>query len=169
MILNLQNSYFFCKICMRYSNSDIMASIITGLFKSQSQSKKISEDLERAGFNNSDYILYLHDDHISKEVKTSIWQSFFNDTTRLEDESLAISVKVNEQELKEKVVQIFTENKVIHYNYFENIKFSDAMSLDYLKKIVSLRAKSEIFSSPEVRHHGQHSGMSSEVLFGKGE
>ena len=94
-----------------------MASIITGLFESQSQSKKISEDLEKAGFDNSDYIIYLHEEPVSREVKTSLWQLFFNDDVTLEDDSLAVTVKVNEQELKEKAVQIFTENKVIHYNY----------------------------------------------------
>ena len=146
-----------------------MASIITGLFQSQSQSKKIAQDLEKAGFSNSDYIMYLHEEPVSPHVKTSLWQLFFNDDIILEDESLAITVKVNEQELKEKAVQVFTENKVIHYNYIENIKFRDAMSLDYLKRIASLRAKSQIFSPPEIKHHGQHGGMNSEVLFGKGE
>ena len=71
-----------------------MASIITGLFKSQSQSQKISDDLERAGFRNSDYIVYLTDAGISKEVKTSVWQSFFNDNRILDDDSLVVSVKV---------------------------------------------------------------------------
>ena len=146
-----------------------MASIITGLFESQSQSKKISEDLEKAGFHNSDYIIYLHEEPVSREIKTSLRQLFFNDDVTLEDDSLAVTVKVNEQELKEKAVQIFTENKVIHYNYIENIKFRDAMSLDYLKRIASLRAKSQIFSSPDIKHHGQHGGMNSEVVFGKGE
>lgn len=146
-----------------------MATIITGLFNSQSQSKKISEDLERAGFIDSDYIVYLHTQPIAKEVKTSIWRSFFKDETTLEDDSLAVSVKVNEQESKEKVNQVFADNEVIHQNLIENIEFKDAQSLDYIKKIVALRAKSEIFSSPEVKHHDPHSGMNSEVNFGKGE
>lgn len=146
-----------------------MASIITGLFRSQSQSKKISEDLENAAFDNSDYIMYLHEEHVSRDLKTSLWQFFFKDDTTIEDESLAISVKVDDPTLKEKALKIFSENNVLHYYYFENIKFRDAMSLDYLKRIASLRAKSQIFSSQEMKHHTQHNGMNSEVLFGKGE
>ena len=105
-----------------------MASIITGLFKNQSQSKAIAQDLESKGFQDSDYIIYLHDEKISKEVKTSIWQSFFKDKTKLEDESLVVSVKVKSPEQIEIVNEVFTKNNSIHQNYFENIKFRDAKS-----------------------------------------
>ena len=88
-----------------------MASIITGLFKSQSQSQKISEDLERAGFRNSDYIVYLTDEGISKEVKASVWQSFFRDNRKLEDDSLVVSVKVRGPSSTEIVKEIF-ENEI---------------------------------------------------------
>lgn len=144
-----------------------MASIITGLFKNQSQSKAIAQDLESKGFQDSDYIIYLHDEKISKEVKTSIWQSFFKDKTKLEDESLVVSVKVKSPEQIEIVNEVFTKNNSIHQNYFENIKFRDAKSLYYLKRIVSLRAKSEIYNSPNMKHRESLTGINSEVLFGK--
>ena len=143
-----------------------MASIVTGLFKSQSQSQKISEDLSNAGFSNSNFIIYRHDDQISKEVKTKIWQSFFKDNRKLENESLVVSVKIKEPESHEKINKIFTENEAVHQNYIENIKFKDARSLQYLKRIVSLRAKSLIYSSPEIKHHGKTNGINSEVVFG---
>ena len=144
-----------------------MASIITGLFKSQSQSKKISEDLKQAGFHDNDFIMYLHEEPISKEIKTSIWQSFFKDNIKLEDESFVVSVKVKEPQCQEKVKSVFTDNKVVHQNYIQNIKFEDAHSLQYLKRIVSLRAKSHIYSSPEIRQRGSSRGINSEVFFGK--
>ena len=144
-----------------------MASIITGLFKNQSQSKAIAQNLESKGFQDSDYIIYLHDEKISKEVKTSIWQSFFKDKTKLEDESLVVSVKVKSPEQIEIVNEVFTKNNSIHQNYFENIKFRDAKSLHYLKRIVSLRAKSEIYNSPNMKHRESLTGINSEVLFGK--
>lgn len=144
-----------------------MAAIITGLFRSQRQSRKISEDLENAGFRDDEFIMYLHDDHISKEIKTSIWQSFFKDNTKLDDDSFVVSVKVNDAECREKVKKVFSDNEAIHQNLIENIKFKDAHSLRYLKRIVSLRAKSEIYSSPEIRHRGQTRGMNAEVFFGK--
>lgn len=144
-----------------------MASIITGLFNNQSQAKTIAQDLESKGFQDSDYIIYLHDETISKEVKTSIWQSFFKDKTKLEDESLVVSVKVKSPDQIENVKEVFTKNNSVHQNYFENIKFRDAKSLQYLKRIVSLRAKSEIYNSPNVNYRASLTGMNSEVLFGK--
>ena len=144
-----------------------MATIITGLFQSQSQSRKISEDLENAGFAQDDFIIYLQDREISREVKTSVWQSFFKDNRTLEDESLVVTVRVRDPESRERILQIFSANGAVHTNYFENIKFRDAMSLQFLKRIVALRAKSQIASPREVRHHGQSGGMSSEITFGK--
>ena len=142
-----------------------MATIITGLFKSQDQSAKISEDLEKAGFEDSNFIMYLHDKPISKEIKTSIWRSFFKDNIQLEDDSLVVSVKIKDPEEKGVAEEIFKKNEAIHQNVIENVKFRDAESLNYLKKIVSLRAKSAIYSSPEIRHRGASKGISSEVSF----
>ena len=143
-----------------------MASIITGLFESQSQSNLIGQDLENAGIQNKDYILYLHDEKINKEIKTSIWQHFFKDKTELEDDSLVVSVKVRDPNQIEKVKEVFSKNNCIHQNYFQNIKFRAAHSLEYLKKIVSLRAKAAIYNTPKVNYRGQSTGINSEVTFG---
>ena len=143
-----------------------MASIITGLFNSQDQSQAIGQDLENAGFQDSDFIIYLHDEKVSKEIKTSIWQYFFKDKTKLEDDSLVVSVKVKTPEQIAEAKKVFKNHSCIHENYFENIKFSDARSLDYLKRIVSLRAKAAIYNSPNVKYRGQSAGMNAEVLFG---
>ena len=143
----------------------IMATIITGLFKSQDQSAKISEDLEKAGFEDSNFIMYLHDKPVSKEIKTSIWQSFFNDNIQLEDDSLVVSVKIKDLQEKSNAEKVFNQNEAVHQNVIENVKFRDAQSLNYLKKIVALRAKSAIYSSPEIRHRGASKGISSEVSF----
>lgn len=143
-----------------------MASIVTGLFQSQSQSRKIAEDLENIGLPSQDYIIYLHEHHVPKEVKTSIWQSFFQDETTLEDDSLVVTARVREPEKRQQIMQLFENNHAIHVNYFENIKFQDVMSLKFLQKMVSLRAKSQIYNSREVRHHEGSSGMTSEINFG---
>ena len=146
-----------------------MATIITGLFNSQSKSHAIAKDLENVGFGNSDYITYLHDEHITKEVKTSIWQYFFKDQRTLEDDSLVVSVKIKTPEQMEIVKKVFSKNDCIHENFFHNIKFRDARSLDYLNKIVSLRAKSEIYRPLENNYRGQSEGINAEVVFGKTE
>ena len=144
-----------------------MSSIITGLFHSQEQSAKISADLESAGFNDSTFIMYLHEKPISKEIKTSIWRSFFHDKTQLEDDSLVVSVKVKAPMEEEKVTEIFKNNEVRHQNYLPNVTIKDAQSLLYLKKVAAIRAKALIYSSPKINHHGKLLGMNSEVLFGK--
>ncbi len=144
-----------------------MTSIITGLFKSQKQSREIAEDLESAGFPDSDFIIYLHDEKITKEIKTNIWQYFFKDNTKLEDESLVVSVKVKTSEQTSLVKEIFSNNHSVHQNFYENIKFREAHSLQNLKRIVSLRAKAEIYDSPRINRRQQSDGMNSEVLFGK--
>ena len=144
-----------------------MATIITGLFKSQKQSSKISEDLENAGFKDSNFIMYLHDKPVSKEIKTTIWRSFFKDNIQLEDDSLVVSVKISNPEEKAVASQIFKLNDAIHQNFIENIKFSDVQTLNYIKRIVSVRAKSAIYSTPEIRHRGAKGGINSEVFFGK--
>lgn len=143
-----------------------MTTIITGLFHSQSQSGKISHDLESAGFRDSDYIMYLHDKTISRDVKTSLWQYFFKERRELEDDSLVISVRVKNQESIDKVTKIFNDNFVLHQNLINNIRFEDAKSLEYLKRVVSLRAKASIFSVPEIRFRKGSKGISSDVAFG---
>ena len=144
-----------------------MSSIITGLFQNQNQAKAISSDLENADFRDKDFILYLHDKRITKEIKTSIWQSIFKEKRELEDESLVISVRVLDEAQIEKVKDIFTKNNVIHYNFFENIRFKDAKSLQYIKRILSIRAKSMIFNPPEINWRNQSEGINAEVTFGK--
>ncbi|MGA9212945.1 hypothetical protein [Kaistella sp.] len=143
-----------------------MASIITGLFESQSQSHQIGQDLENAGIQNQDYIIYLRDEKAHKEIKTSIWKYFFKDKTEPVDDSLAVSVKVKDPEQIEKIKEVFSKNNCIHQNYFENIKFRDAKSLDFLKKIIELHAKREIYNSPDINYRGQSAGINAEVNFG---
>ncbi len=143
-----------------------MATIITGLFESQNQAAKIKQDLEKAGIRNEDYIIYLHDETLSNEVKTSIWRSFFEDSTVVCAENLVVSVRVREVEDRETIMDIFYENSALHLNFFENIKFQDAQSLNFLRRIVSLRAKSQIFSAAEVRKRDLSSGINSELSFG---
>lgn len=144
-----------------------MSSIITGLFKSQNQSDAISADLENAGFQDSDFIVYLHDKRITKEIKTSIWQSLFKEKRELEDDSLVVSVKVKDANQIENAKEVFLKNNAVHQNYFENVKFRNTMSFQYLKRMVSLRARSEIFSPLQINQRGPSAGINSEVVFGK--
>lgn len=144
-----------------------MATILTGLFPEQQQASKISGDLKTSGFSDDDFIVYLHDKPLSKEVKTTLWQSFFKDNQKLQEDNLVVSVRLREPSDKDRVQQIFTANGALCTNSYENIKFQDAQSLTFLKRIVALRAKAQIASSPQLRHHAQGQGINSEVSFGK--
>ncbi|KIA83616.1 hypothetical protein OA84_08975 [Kaistella solincola] len=142
-----------------------MTSIITGLFRSQSLAPIIALDLENAGVKKSSYILYLHP--IAKEIKTSLWNYFFKDNLILQDDSLVVSVKAKTPERKESVQCIFCGHECLVQNYFENIKFKDARSLEYLHRLAAIRAKAQIYSLPPTHHHISHEGMSSEINFGR--
>ena len=75
-------------------------------------------------------------------------------------------MKVKGPEQIEKVKEVFSKNQSVHQNHFENIKFRNARSLEFLKKIVSLRARAEIYKSPNLKYRGKSAGINSEVNFG---
>ena len=143
-----------------------MTSIITGLFRSQSLAPIIALDLENAGVKNSSYIMYLHDHPITKQIKSSLWNYFFKDHLILQDDSLVVSVKAKKPEKVEKVKCVFCGHECLAQHYFENIKFKDARSLDYINKLAAIRAKAQIYSAPATHHHIYHEGISSDTEFG---
>ena len=49
--------------------------------------------------------------------------------------------------------------------YFKNADIEDAKSFDALKKEIGIRAKSEIYPSPDIRHRTAHHGLNSEIKF----
>ena len=53
-----------------------MSYTIVGLFGSQDQAKAVSESLEKKGFKDSDYIVYINQ---SKPVEKSFWSKLFTD------------------------------------------------------------------------------------------
>lgn len=143
-----------------------MATILTGLFESQKQAAEISEALETAGIKNEDFIVYLHEKSIPKEVKTSVWRNFFGDKTVLEEESLVVTVRVREAGERDIISAIFNDNNASQINTIDNVRFSQAQSLEYLRRIVRLRARAQIVNTPSVRIPSSSSGMNSEVTFG---
>lgn len=120
-----------------------MSSILTGFFNTQSDYKKLESDLENSGFGDSDYIVYLNDDHHS-----SYWAS--------------VEIKSNNH--SETAQNAFADNFVLKTYLFENMTINEA-SYTNLKKFIDARSKAEIHTSPDVKRKLQHSGIDSEVKF----
>jgi hypothetical protein len=147
-----------------------MSYTIVGLFPSQNQSKDVSKSLENKGFKDSDYIIYIND---NKPVeKKSFWSKIF--THEIDEEvtivdSLIISVAINNNAELEKAKEAFAENNVINTYPLDDVSFEEAKNLDYIKKVVALKAKMLIYAMPEVKTSTSemHTGINADVNIGK--
>ncbi|WDT67355.1 hypothetical protein [Cloacibacterium sp. TD35] len=142
-----------------------MSYTIVGLFASQDQAKAVSESLEKKGFKNSDYIIYLSQ---NKPVSKSFWSKIFTDEIDQEAtsvDSLITSVAINNETESQLAKDAFNENKVINTYELQEVDFAKAVDLDYIKKVVALKAKALIYAMPEIRtsHTGISIGINSEV------
>lgn len=146
-----------------------MSYTIVGLFKSQEYSKAVSEGLENIGFKNEDYIIY-HEE--KKHTPKSFWTKLFTDDIDEKAtavDSLIVSVAIrNEQDLAN-AKQVFRENEVVNTYSLDDVNFEKATDLDYIKKVITLKVKSQIYAMPEVKtsNSDMHTGISSEVSIGK--
>jgi CRISPR/Cas system-associated exonuclease Cas4 (RecB family) len=121
-----------------------MSSILAGLFERHSDYKRLENELETSGFENSDYIVYLTEDHHQSQYMASV------------------EIKDNEQ--AQKAHHVFHQNSVLKTYIFENMNIGQA-SYSNVKKYIDARSKAEIHNSPDVKKKSQHSGMDSEVKF----
>ncbi|MBC7557328.1 MAG: hypothetical protein H7195_10245 [Chryseobacterium sp.] len=128
-----------------------MTSIIIGLFPTQKDAKNLASDLETFGFANEDYIVYINRE---SEKEESFWERLFGGRTpkfiHNEMDRLITSVAIkNENQLKI-AKEIFANHDAVHVYELSDIDINEAKSLDYLKKIVSTRAKAEVYTMPSV-------------------
>ena len=147
-----------------------MTYTIVGLFASQNQSKAISLGLESNGFKDSDYIVYVTDE--KKVEKKSIWDKLFTEDTHEEaaaTDSLIVSVAINNSQEAEKAKKVFAENKVVNTYELDNLPFEEAKNLDYVKKVVALKAKMLIYAMPEIKTSSSEisTGINTELNVGK--
>lgn len=126
-----------------------MTKIIIGLFSTQRNAKKLSADLEKFGFANEDYIIYVNKENQHKE---SFWERLFGGRTPkfipAEMDKLITSVAIKNEKQLEMVKQIFASYNAVHIYELNDLDIEEAKSLDYLKKIVSIRAKAEVYTMP---------------------
>ena len=147
-----------------------MTYTIVGLFASQNQSKAVSQGLKSNGFKDSDYIVYVTDE--KKVEKKSIWGKLFTEDAHEEaaaTDSLIVSVAINNSQEAEKAKKVFAENKVVNTYELDNLPFEEAKNLDYVKKVVALKAKMLIYAMPEIKTSSSEisTGINTELNVGK--
>lgn len=120
----------------------IMPHILAGIFERHSDFKRLENELESSGFENSDYIVYLTEDHHHSKYFAS--------------------VEIKDQEQKKIADDVFHQNSVLKTYLFENMTIGQA-SYTTIKKYIDARSKAEIHSCPDVRIKSQHDGINSEV------
>lgn len=128
-----------------------MTTIIIGLFPTQKDAKNLAADLENFGFAHEDYIIYVNKE---TEHKKNLWDRLFGGRTPKfipeEKNTLIASVEIKNEKQLEVAKEIFGNHSAIHIYELNDVNISDAESLDYLKKIVSTRAKAEVYTMPSV-------------------
>lgn len=125
---------------------------IVGLFPSQENIKEVSAGIEKSGIRNQDYIIYRTDKENAPELKKNFWDRLFRTqraAVKIAPDHLITSVSVTTEEEMKNVTQSFNDNKVVKIYEFKDMTIDEAKDLNYIKKIVQLRAKSHIYGMPE--------------------
>ncbi len=127
---------------------------VVGLFPSQGVAKKVSESLEQSGIGNQDYIIYRTDKETTTEQKQNFWEKLFGtkntENVTTEVDKLITSVAIHSEQDLENVKKSFSQNEVVKIYEFQDMTLEEAKDLNYVKKIVELRAKSHIYAMPEI-------------------
>jgi ribosome-binding ATPase YchF (GTP1/OBG family) len=139
---------------------------VVGLFPNKEFTKEISEGIEQSGIKNEDYIIYKTNKNSSKEENRNFWKKLLGDKTpKTEVETLITSVSVRNEEELNNIKKSFEKNDVVKIYEFKDMTLEEAKNLDYVKKVVALRAKSHIYAMPQisVSRGGMSEGINTEV------
>lgn len=131
----------------------IMNYTIVGLFPSQENIKEVTAGIEKSGIKNQDFIIYRTDQDNAPEVKKNFWHRLFRTSkaaVNIAPDHLITSVSVKNEEEFNNVTKSFEENKAVKIYTFQDMTIDEAKNLNYIKKIVALRAKSHIYGMPEI-------------------
>lgn len=143
-----------------------MTYTVVGLFQNQEKAGKVSKELESAGIKNSSYIVYRTNNEVRRKDAT-LWDRVFNiakpEIPDPERDKLVTSVEIHNDEEMNAVQNVFDNNEVVHTYEFQDMTIDEAKDLNYIKKIIEIRAKSQIFQTPTSRGFHTHEGMNSEV------
>ena len=143
-----------------------MSYTIVGLFPNQKYAKEISEGIEKTGIKNEDYIIYKTQKN--KTDKSNFWKKLLGiekAPAKTEVESLITSVAIRNEEELNNIKKKKKKNDVVKIYEFQDMTLEEAKNLDYVKKIVEIRAKSQIYSMPQIPNSGGRisEGINTEV------
>lgn len=146
----------------------MMKFTVVGLFESQENAEQVSKGLENTGIKNEDYIIYKTNKSSSAEQKQNFWKRLLGlqaPQMVYEDDKLITSVAVSSNEELINVKKSFEQNDVVKIYEFQDMTLEEAKDLDYIKKIVALRAKSHIYAMPDISLSSSNIpvGMNAEV------
>lgn len=116
-----------------------MGNIIVGLMTQQNDYQNLIKELEQSGFEDSDYIIYHNESG--------------------ENNTFLASIAANNEHQKQKAEDIFIKQKAIKSYYFHNTDIKEEMPYDMLKKEISIRAKSEIHPSLDIKRKTSNHGL----------
>ena len=163
----------FSVLIMTYLCSEInnkknikMNYTVVGLFPNKEFTKEISAGIEESGIKNEDYIIYKTNKDSSKEEKRNFWKKLLGvKAPKAEIESLITSVSIRNEEELNSIKKSFEKNDVVKIYEFKDMTLEEAKNLDYVKKVVALRAKSQIYAMPQisVSRGGMKEGIDTQV------
>ncbi|WP_370898192.1 hypothetical protein [Chryseobacterium gossypii] len=121
-----------------------MSNILAGLFAHHSDYKKLEADLESLGFESSDYIVYLDNNHT--------------------DSQYMASVAVTDHSQIDNAKDVFRQNAALKTYLFENMNIEQA-NYNTIRKFIDARNRAEIHNCPDVKIRAATNGIDSEVKF----
>jgi predicted metal-binding transcription factor (methanogenesis marker protein 9) len=126
---------------------------VVGLFESQEKAQNVSESLERTGIRNEDYIIYKTNPASPRAQKQAFWRTVLGlkeSRPAANQDKLITSVEVRSDEELLEVKKSFAQNGAVNIYEFKDMTIEEAKDLNYIKKIVELRAKSHIYAMPAI-------------------
>ncbi|AZI66374.1 hypothetical protein EIB71_01185 [Kaistella daneshvariae] len=125
---------------------------IVGLFPSQENIKDVAAGLEKSGIKNQDYLIYKSAVKNTAGAKGNFWKKLLGNTERQvsSNDNLITSVEVRNEAEFANVQNSFKKNKAVKIYEFKDMTIDEAKDLNHIKKMVEMRAKSQIYAMPEI-------------------
>lgn len=119
-----------------------MANIVAGYFTEAQNHNDLEYDLESAGFSDEDYTVYLNEG----------------------SPNYLVSVITNYEVERDNAQVIFNEHHANKTYFFENLDRN--ISYNDLKKLIEIKAKTQIQDAPNLKQKDTSTGMNDEIIFG---
>lgn len=126
---------------------------VVALFESQEKAKNVSHSLENSGIRNEDYIIYKTAPQESSKQNRAFWKKLLGIADlqpTVPQDKLITSVEVRSDAELSNVKESFAQNGAVNIYEFKDMTIDEAKDLNYIKKIVELRAKSHIYAMPAI-------------------